>query len=95
MKPSWIAGVDGFRRKWFVVLVNHAQGRVIETRHQICSSFKEVLNLIPAPKVIAIDIPIGLLDTPKIGGRECDRKARRVRGARVQAASSRRRSENL
>lgn len=78
MNPSWIAGVDGFRSEWFVVLVNHAQGRVIETRHQICSSFKEVLNLTPAPKVIAIDIPIGLLDTPEIGGRECDREARRL-----------------
>jgi predicted RNase H-like nuclease len=75
---SWIAGVDGFRRGWFVILVNHAQGHVIETRHHVCSSFKEVLNLIPAPKVIAVDIPIGLLDTPEIGGRECDREARRL-----------------
>lgn len=69
MNPSWIAGVDGFRCKWFVVLVHHAQGRVIKPRHQICDSFEEVLNLTPAPKVIAIDIPIGLLDTPEIGGR--------------------------
>ncbi|NKE71857.1 DUF429 domain-containing protein [Candidatus Manganitrophus noduliformans] len=78
MKPSWIAGIDGFRSDWFVVLVNHAQGRVIETRHHLCASFKEVLNLTPAPKVIAIDIPIGLLDSPQIGGRECDREARRL-----------------
>jgi predicted RNase H-like nuclease len=78
MNPSWIAGIDGFRRGWFVVLVNHAQGRVIETHHYLCSSFKDVLNLTPAPKVIAIDIPIGLLDTPEIGGRECDREARRL-----------------
>src|SRR5581483_1101280 len=41
-------------------------------------SFKDVLNLTPAPKVIAIDIPIGLLDSPQIGGRECDREARRL-----------------
>ncbi len=78
MKPTWISGVDGFRREWFAILVHHAQGRVIETRHQICGSFKDVLNLTPAPKVIAIDIPIGLLDTPEIGGRECDREARRL-----------------
>jgi predicted RNase H-like nuclease len=62
MNPTWIAGIDGFRRGWFVVLVNHAQGRVIETRHHLCASF----------------IPIGLLDTPQIGGRECDREARRL-----------------
>lgn len=78
MNPSWIAGVDGFESEWFVVLVKHAQGRVLETRHRVCSSFKKVLNLTPAPKVIAIDIPIGLLDTPQIGGRECDREARRL-----------------
>ncbi|MDC4203787.1 MAG: DUF429 domain-containing protein [Candidatus Manganitrophus sp.] len=78
MNPSWIAGIDGFRSEWFVVLVNHAQGRVIETRHHVCCSFKDVLNLTPEPKVIAIDIPIGLLDKPEIGGRECDREARRL-----------------
>lgn len=78
MNPSWVAGVDGFRRGWFAVLVSHAQGRVIESRHHVCSSFKEVLNLTPAPKVIAIDIPIGLLGKPEVGGRECDREARRL-----------------
>ncbi len=78
MNPSWIAGIDGFRHGWFAVLVNHAQGRVIETGHHLCASFKEVLNLTPAPKVIAIDIPIGLLDAPEVGGRECDREARRL-----------------
>jgi len=40
MNPSWIAGIDGFRSEWFAVLVNHAQGRVIETRHHLCASFK-------------------------------------------------------
>ncbi len=49
MNPSWIAGVDGFRREWFVVLVNHAQGRLIETGHHICALFEEVLSLTPAP----------------------------------------------
>jgi len=48
MTTSRIAGVDGFRRGWFAVLVNHAQGRVIETRHYVCGSFKEVLN--PNPR---------------------------------------------
>ncbi len=47
MYPSWIAGIDGFRRGWFVVLVNHAQGRVIETRQHVCSSFKEIFK--PSP----------------------------------------------
>lgn len=37
MNSSCIAGVNGFR----------AQDRIIETRHYISRSFKEVLNLTP------------------------------------------------
>ena len=29
------------------------------------------------PDIVAVDVPIGLLDSYQIGGRECDRKARR------------------
>jgi hypothetical protein len=50
MNPSWVAGVAGFHGEWFLVLVNHAQGRVIETHHHVCGSFKEVLNLSLAPE---------------------------------------------
>ena len=31
----------------------------------------------PYPDIVAVDVPIGLLDAYEIGGRECDRKARR------------------
>lgn len=48
MNPSWVAGIDGSRRGWFVVLVSHAQGRVIETRHHVCCSFEEIFKPPPA-----------------------------------------------
>jgi predicted RNase H-like nuclease len=38
--------------------------------------------------VIAIDIPIGLLDTPQAGGRTCDRQARRLLGRRASSVFS-------
>jgi predicted RNase H-like nuclease len=38
--------------------------------------------------VIAIDIPIGLLDTPQAGGRTCDRQARQLLGRRASSVFS-------
>ena len=69
MKPSWIAGVDGFRRGWFVRPGEPCVRPANQKRCEVCGSFKAVLHLAPAPKVIAIDIPIGLSDKPEMGGR--------------------------
>ena len=69
----WTAGVDGCPAGWFVVCVA-PQTREIVVR--LCASFDAVLALRPRPDLIAIDIPIGLLDERQIGGRECDRLAR-------------------
>ena len=75
----WVAGVDGCRAGWFVVLVQHDEG-VVREDNRICASFREVLGLEPRPWIIAIDIPIGLLQEPSAGGRECDKEARRLLG---------------
>ena len=48
--------------------------------HRVCTSFREVLDLEPKPSIIAVDIPIGLLDEARSGGRECDKKARQLLG---------------
>lgn len=48
--------------------------------HRICTSFREVLDLKPEPSIIAVDIPIGLLEEPSTGGRECDKEARLLLG---------------
>ena len=40
---------------------------------QLGADFGEILALHPTPAIVAIDIPIGLLDKSQAGGRACDR----------------------
>ena len=75
----WIAGVDGCPAGWFVVLLEFRRGSGRE-EHRIFTSFREVLELEPKPTITAVDIPIGLLEEPSAGGRECDREARLLLG---------------
>ncbi len=84
---SWVAGVDGCRAGWVVVLLQR-KGKKHETQVRLCRTFAEVLALEPQPEVIAIDIPIGLLDKPEPGGRECDRQARKLLGRRASSIFS-------
>jgi predicted RNase H-like nuclease len=81
---KWIAGVDGCRAGWIVMLLQRT-GRAWEHQITLCLTFADVLALDPAPAVIAIDIPIGLLDKPQLGGRECDRQARKLLGRRASS----------
>ncbi len=62
---AWVAGVDGCRAGWFVVLAEYDRGAGRE-EHQICTSFREVLDLKPKPSITAVDIPIGLLAEPSV-----------------------------
>jgi predicted RNase H-like nuclease len=85
---TWVAGVDGCRGGWFVILAGASASsdrpqRVIARR---CASFGEVLALTERPVAIAVDMPIGLLDRPLPGGRACDREARKLLG-RSRASS--------
>jgi len=49
---------------------------------------REVLARRPRPKIVAIDMPIGLLDAPRPGGRPCDTAARRELGPRGSSVFS-------
>jgi predicted RNase H-like nuclease len=62
-----VAGVDGCRAGWIVVHDGHA-----EAHHD----FAAVLAALPDDAVVAVDIPIGLVDDHVAGGREVDRAAR-------------------
>ncbi|WP_447975479.1 DUF429 domain-containing protein [Nitrospira sp. Kam-Ns4a] len=84
---TWVAGVDGCRGGWIAVLVA-AGARARPPEARLCQSFAEVLALTPAPAVIAVDIPIGLLDSGRPGGRPCDRAARRLLGRRASSVFS-------
>lgn len=81
---NWVAGVDGCRAGWIVVLLRRTQ-RTWTHQVTLCPKFADILSLDPTPDVIAIDIPIGLLDQPQSGGRECDRQARQLLGRRASS----------
>jgi predicted RNase H-like nuclease len=79
---SWVVGVDGCRAGWVAVVLQQGAWK-LDVR--LCSSFVAVLALRPSPAVVAVDIPIGLLETPMPGGRLCDRQARRLLGRRASS----------
>jgi predicted RNase H-like nuclease len=81
----WVAGVDGCRAGWVVVLLEQQPHSPQEHHVKLCVHFAEVLALSPRPLVIAVDIPIGLLGASQPGGRECDRQARRLLGHRASS----------
>jgi predicted RNase H-like nuclease len=74
---AWVAGVDGCRNGWFLVLRELGVGT---TRHRRIQCLGEVCGQPEKPTVVAVDIPIGLLAHGKRGGRECDKKAREFLG---------------
>lgn len=80
MKSRWVAGVDGCVGGWVVVLhdlVDDTYLAVVER------TFHGVLARSEAAAVIAVDVPIGLLDSSVVGGRNCDKLARRALGGRA------------
>jgi len=84
----WVAGVDGCRGGWFAVLASMtaASEQPVGVTTRLCASFDQILALPERPVLIAVDMPIGLLDRPEPGGRACDREARKLLG-RVRASS--------
>jgi len=82
--PS-IAGVDGCRAGWLVVLAHPLARDAQEHQVTVCARFDETLTLLPMSTVSAVDIPIGLLAERQPGGRDCDRFARRLLGRRASS----------
>jgi predicted RNase H-like nuclease len=74
---TWVAGADGFRDGWFVVLLRPADGTV---RRRRIPSMQAMTELPEAPVFIGIDMVIGLPDRAERGGRRCDRAARSLLG---------------
>ena len=84
----WIAGVDGCRAGWLVVLAE-CQASTFQIRDvRLYSGLVNVLRLHPTPMTIAVDIPIGLLNEPQPGGRLCDIETRRLLGRRASSVFS-------
>jgi len=68
----YVLGGDGAPTGWAVV-VNKNGAISVRKIVQLVEIFEDR----PYPDIVAVDIPIGLLATYEIGGRECDRQARR------------------
>jgi predicted RNase H-like nuclease len=85
---TWTAGVDGCRTGWVVLLAGFraSDARPVQLAWRVCAHFDEVLALPERPVVIAVDMPIGLLERAAPGGRACDRAARGLLG-RPRASS--------
>lgn len=67
-----IAGIDGCRNGWIVVLGDPLHDR---WRRLHFTTIDELADLEPRPDLVLIDIPIGL---PDAGPRDCDRAARKL-----------------
>jgi predicted RNase H-like nuclease len=70
-----IAGVDGTPGGWAVVML--AQNRFTVRK---MGSLSDLFDSRSDLKVVAVDVPIGLLEHYEIGGRACDRAARKRLG---------------
>ena len=75
---TWIAGVDGFKGKWCLVLLNSGNG---EVKARIVLRFAELLDIPERPAVVCVDIPIGLPEITAKGGRNCEAEARKLLGS--------------
>lgn len=85
---TWVAGVDGCRAGWVVVLLKDRRARPHSPEVRLFQRWQEILAQTPSPAVLAVDIPIGLLDRPRPGGRRCDQEARQLLGRRASCVFS-------
>jgi predicted RNase H-like nuclease len=79
----WVAGVDGCPAGWLAVF------RSLEKQDptaRIFASLDHVLAAQEQPRIVAVDIPIGLLKISPRGGRAADRECRRILGRDRQSS---------
>jgi predicted RNase H-like nuclease len=76
----WVAGVDGCKAGWAAVLRNLKEPD--DMRLAVFPKFADLLEHIPHLSIIAVDMPIGLLDQIPPGGRGPEKAARKHLGMR-------------
>jgi predicted RNase H-like nuclease len=79
----WVAGADGCRAGWIVVF-RSIDGQVHRAR--LARSLVDVFTAPEQPKIVAVDIPIGLLSISRPGGRIADRACRKILGPARQSS---------
>ncbi len=75
--PHWVAGADGCKGGWFVVLWQPATARV---RRRIVPGTDALFGLPERPVRLGLDMVIGLPEASVTGGRRCDQLARGLLG---------------
>jgi predicted RNase H-like nuclease len=81
----WLAGVDGCPTGWVVVFVRSAGD---ETHVRVVPRFADLLAAPEAPRIVAVDIPIGLPDCVGRGGRAAENAVRPLLGMRQSSVFS-------
>jgi predicted RNase H-like nuclease len=90
MTTQWLAGVDGCKAGWIAVFVSPNHGDI---RVRVLSRFADVFTEPEQPRVVAVDVPIGLPGHIGPYGRGPERAVRPLLGGRqssVFAVPSRR-----
>ncbi len=73
-----IAGVDGCPLGWLVASGTLMGNRIANVDVKAFPTFREVLTFAGHNAIVSVDMPIGLLDEPRPGGRDCEKAARKM-----------------
>jgi predicted RNase H-like nuclease len=68
---SWVAGVDGCKKRWFRICRETGSG---ELTFNVIETVEGLVIEPPGPEIVSLDMPIGL---PRAGSRDCDLAARK------------------
>src|ERR671924_256736 len=80
---TWVAGADGCRAGWLVVF-RSLDGPA--RRARIFPTLTSVFSAPERPKLVAVDIPIGLPALSRPGGRSADIACRKLLGRNRQSS---------
>jgi predicted RNase H-like nuclease len=83
---TWVAGVDGCPRSWIAVLLDASGTEAPRVR--ICPNVADIAGLPEEPRIIAVDMPIGLPDRLRGSGRACEVAVRKILGPRQSSVFS-------
>lgn len=74
---TWLAGVDGCKAGWVVVEGRFDGGVCGPLEVRIARDLDAVCAQGRNPERVALDMPVGLLEARRTGGRECDQETRK------------------
>ncbi len=81
----WLAGVDGCRAGWIVAFIRPDGD---QAHFRVMPRFSDILDAAEAPRIIAVDMPIGLPDRTGYGGRAAENAVRPLLGLRQSSVFS-------